>query len=237
MIVEFTNYSDAKAAYANITEDKPHWRLVRLSPKSYAIETADCHFPTRDNVTFVSNFEGEVIVSVFFNGRDNTLRAKYIFEMLQHTLSTFGAIKAFHSMPYQQGNVREIRVEYYDTRHADNAVRSLDLTQLGVSTCAINLKHIADFFNQSVVVSVDHHKPDVQFHDTTRPSVTGRSTVPFNDPAAAFGCRGGPYLSPGNDRSRHGRSDASGNHNQVDIARIQLGLDVRTTVSFSVMMA
>lgn len=55
--------------------------------------------------------------------------------------------------------------------------------------------------------------------------------MPFNDPAGTFGFPPSSYLtSPVNDRGRNGRYDATGNHNQVDIYRIQLGLDVRTTV-------
>jgi hypothetical protein len=84
------------------------------------------------------------------------------------------------------------------------------------------------------MVSVEHYQPDVPSQDSTDstcPSATGRSTVPFNDPAAAFNFPDGFYIpSPRNDRCRNGRYDAGGNHNQVEIYRIQLGLDVRTTV-------
>ena len=52
----------------------------------------------------------------------------------------------FHSMPYEQANVREIRVEYFDSRCAENAVRSLNETQLGVSTSALAREHIVDIF-------------------------------------------------------------------------------------------
>jgi hypothetical protein len=74
----------------------------------------------------------------------------------------------------------------------------------------------------------------VQPEDSTCPSATGRSYVPFNDPAAAFNISRSSYISsPSNGRGRNGRYDMGGNHNQVEIYRIQLGLDVRTTVSLS----
>lgn len=63
-----------------------------------------------------------------------------------------------------------------------------------------------------------------------QPSVTGRSTVPMNDPVynSTSGYYGPPPAGaappPG-----HGPGPAP-NHNQVDIMRIRRGLDVRTTV-------
>jgi hypothetical protein len=243
IIAGFTNYRDAEIAYANAQQDHPQWRLVRLSPKAFALNNEEAPYPGRVtgrvNVAHVSDFEGQLIVSVFFDGRDDSIKARPTFELLKQTLSTFGELKAFHSMPLQQGNVREIRVEYYDTRHAENAARSLfNQTPLGVSTPAIGPIFIADMFHQPVTVSVEHYKPDVQFQDNTCASATGRSTVPFNDPAATFNLPHSSYLSPpSNDRGRNTRYDLGGNHNQVEIYRIQLGLDVRTTVSLFIPLA
>lgn len=61
------------------------------------------------------------------------------------------------------------------------------------------------------------------------PSITGRSTVPMNDPvynpAAGF-------LAPASPPRPvyHSGSPSHSNHNQVDIERIRQGVDVRTTV-------
>ena len=64
-------------------------------------------------------------------------------------------------------------------------------------------------------------------------SVTGRSTIPFHDPANIIGYVHTPRsLLPIPHRGRGGRHDGGANHNQVDVDRIRLGLDVRTTVSF-----
>lgn len=63
-----------------------------------------------------------------------------------------------------------------------------------------------------------------------QPSVTGRSTVPMNDPVYNLesGYYGMPSAVPPPSPGRHAPPP---NHNQVDIMRIRLGLDVRTTVS------
>ena len=110
--------------------------MERLVPTQYASRREHTLLPVAEQFgsPFVSNYEGELIVSVYFNGDDDSLGAKTVFEVLQRTLSKFGEIKAFHSLPYQRTNVREIRVEYYDTRHAENAARSRNLNELDVST-------------------------------------------------------------------------------------------------------
>ena len=66
-------------------------------------------------------------------------------------------------------------------------------------------------------------------------SLTGRSTIPIDDPAGSLAY---PFTSRPTRHSHHsssphhrsGRYDVNGSHNQVDIGRIQRGLDVRTTV-------
>ena len=138
VVVGFTDYRDAKLAYANARYDHPQWRLVRLTPKAFVLNNEDAPFAGRVNVAQVSDFEGQLVVSVFFDGRDESIKARPTFELLKQTLRNFGELKAFHSMPLEQGNLREFRVEYYDTRHAENALRSLhNPTQLGVGISAI----------------------------------------------------------------------------------------------------
>jgi hypothetical protein len=146
LIFGFTDYRDAKHAYANAQQDHPEWRLVRLSPKAHALNSEESHVLGQRNVAFVSDFEGQITLFVYFNGRDDSIKARPTFELLKQTLSAFGEIKAFHSIPYERANVREIRVEYFDARCADNAVRSLNETQLGVSTSALAREHIVDIF-------------------------------------------------------------------------------------------
>lgn len=138
LVVGFTDYHDAKVAYLNAQQDHPEWQLVRLSPKAFVLNNDEFLSHGGVNVAHISDFEGQLIVCVYFNGRDDSIKARPTFELLKQALSTFGEIKAFHSMPYQQGNVREIRVEYYDTRHAENATRSLSQTRLGVSASTLN---------------------------------------------------------------------------------------------------
>ena len=65
-----------------------------------------------------------------------------------------------------------------------------------------------------------------------QPSITGRSTVPMNDPA--YNSLPAVHYMDYNRSAQGGFGHAPApNHNQVDIIRIRLGLDVRTTVSRS----
>lgn len=86
------------------------------------------------------------------------------------------------------------------------------------------------------MICVDPYTPDIGHpvqgitSPTMQPSYTGRSTVPINDPAGLYGYPPQFLSVPGNGYVR-GRFDSGGNHNQVDIQRIQHGADVRTTAS------
>jgi hypothetical protein len=63
-----------------------------------------------------------------------------------------------------------------------------------------------------------------------QPSVTGRSTVPMNDPV--YSSQSGYYgIAPDRQALQSNGHPSTPNHNQVDIMRIRLGADVRTTVS------
>jgi len=83
--------------------------------------------------TMVSDFEGQVIVTIFYDGRHHPYGADAL-RLLRQTLSTFGNVKAIHSLAPMQDHLREFRVEYYDTRAAQNAVASLKGAVIGVST-------------------------------------------------------------------------------------------------------
>jgi hypothetical protein len=149
LIFGFTDYRDAKRAYANAQQDNPEWRLVRLSPKAHALNSEESYVLGQRNLAYVSDFEGQITAVVYFNGRDDSIKAQPTFELLKQTLCAFGEIKAFHSIPYKQANLREIRVEYFDTRCAENAVRSLNETRLGVSTSALAREHVVDIFHRA----------------------------------------------------------------------------------------
>lgn len=73
-------------------------------------------------------------------------------------------------------------------------------------------------------------------HPYVELSPTGRSTIPIGDSAGDFGwlrrADGGfPYRARNEFGRRH--DTRPNNQNFVDIEKIRLGLDVRTTVSFS----
>lgn len=124
--VSFTDLRDSEKAFSTIQVRHATWRLARLSPKALS---------SSNDVALVSNFEGQVLVSVYFDGRDSSIQAHASYNALMETLGTFGNIKAFRSVRCQeQGNLREIRVEYYNSRNADLACRSLQKILVGVST-------------------------------------------------------------------------------------------------------
>ena len=129
--VGFTDTRDGKRAYSAAQHYHPEWNIVRLSPRAYAQNLKNTNLANSD-IPSVSDFEGQLILSVYFDGRDPNLTAGTVFQLLRQTLATFGEVKALHSMPHGQGNVRDFRVEYFDTRAAENACRSLNQALVGV---------------------------------------------------------------------------------------------------------
>ena len=128
--VGFTDYRDAEHAFMATKISRPDWRLTRLAPKAYALKKGD---GATTNAVRVTDFESQVVVSVFFNQHDPNIEAASTFQLVKQALSSFGDIKAIHSLPHEQGNVRDIRVEFFDTKAAFLAVQSLREVQLGVS--------------------------------------------------------------------------------------------------------
>ncbi len=143
VVVGFTNYRDARHAYMNIEVQNPSWQLNRLSPKSWACYGA-APTSSQTNVALVSDFEGQVILSVYFNGRDSSIKARPTVEFIKQTLAKHGHVKAFHTLAYRQNNVREIRVEYYDVLAAEKASGLLNNAQFDVRTTTTSCEHAAD---------------------------------------------------------------------------------------------
>ena len=74
----------------------------------------------------VSDYEGQAIVSVYYNGADpdNTpqISAAPVMKELKRLLTQCGELKAFHTLPPTQNHVREFRVEFYSADAVDVAL-------------------------------------------------------------------------------------------------------------------
>ncbi|EXJ80283.1 hypothetical protein A1O1_08425 [Capronia coronata CBS 617.96] len=209
--VSFADVRDAKKAFDVINSILPLARVFPLSPKGLATdEGKDPHQ--------VSDFEGQAIVTVYHNGHPGMPQTNVVpvIGEVKRLLSQCGDIKAFHSMAPTQRHLREFRVEFFNAGSVEIAKEVIN-------------------GNMGTVLDFEPYKPDIRAvvsaHGSPRSpreqlSITGRSTVPI-DPdydrlATAIqreALRTGRRLSP------------SINHNAVDIARIQAGIDVRTTAS------
>ncbi|KIX98125.1 uncharacterized protein Z520_06205 [Fonsecaea multimorphosa CBS 102226] len=162
--------------------------------------------------SLVSDYEGQIIVSIHYNGR--LIEAAPVVAEIKRLLLQCGEIKAFHSIPATRNEVREIRVEFYNADVVDVAKDVIRQTMVNGAVL-----DAATFQPDVLVVSEYNQEQEEQL------SVTGRSRVPF-DPELdriAYAIQ--------HDGLRHGRRlNQAMNHNAVDIARIQAGLDVRTTI-------
>ncbi|QSS62495.1 hypothetical protein I7I51_02232 [Histoplasma capsulatum] len=244
--VGFTDIRDAKNASEKVGRLHPEWRVRFLTAREYAQKFDP------SNSDLVSDFEGQVFASVFYDSSNPALDARVVSHSFKDLLETFGDIKAFHGLPSTQGNVDEFLIEFFDTRAADNVVSTLNGTS--VDECVLELKlhkpdmaepqtprhgsfESKDFFTSSDLV----HRRPYSRRSTTQMSPspyhelspTGRSIIPIDDHAAAMGWmpKGDDHFGfrPRHELNRHG-DPRSNNQNFVDIERIRCGVDVRTTI-------
>lgn len=132
VIVGFSNIRDAAEVEPYIRNVQPTWTVRRISPKQYAQQALG------SSSDMVTDYEAQLIVTLFYNGNQNRFLAIPVVNKLKQTLTTFGYLKAFHTLPAIQNHAREFRVEFDDTRSALNALVSLDLAVVDVGS--------ADFF-------------------------------------------------------------------------------------------
>lgn len=187
----------------------------------------------------VSNYEGQLKAQVLFNPQNMTLTARFVTSLIKATLARFGEVKAIQSIPSTVAHVKTYCIEFFDTRSAADACNVLNNKDIGVSRWAFawsinvlkNLQHdISIKLEPNRDDAVEPYVESLSHRYVEQPSVTGRSTVPMNDPVynSSSGYYGMPAARPALHPSGHGQTP---NHNQVDIMRIRLGADVRTTVS------
>ncbi|WEW61862.1 hypothetical protein PRK78_007359 [Emydomyces testavorans] len=236
--VAFTDCRDAKAAFDKIQKIYPTWFLQPLTAKEFASKLGNIH------VAKTSNYEGHIAASVYFNGHHPGADGRVLSHNFKNILEKFGDIKAFSTIPTEQNHVIDFMVEFFDIRAAENVASTLNGSS--VDGCILEIK----LYKPDLA---ENHRFDIERKDiceltATQPhgrhgsiigrpyvelSPTGRSTIPIGDPAGDY-----TWLRKADDgfsyRSRHelGRrhETRSNNQNYVDIEKIRLGLDVRTTI-------
>ncbi|KIW16923.1 hypothetical protein PV08_04113 [Exophiala spinifera] len=207
--VAFSDVRDARKAWDVATKLVPHTRVFSLFPRGVA---ADQGY----NPSHISDFEGQIILSVYYNGNPNfkQLEAAPIVAEIKRLLAQCGEVKAMHTLPSTQLHCRDFRVEFYDSAAVPVAKDVISGTIL----------------EGGVVLHAEAYSPDIVFQsdDVDAPfeqlSITGRSTVPVDEDYDRLA------YAITRDVLRNGRRLNNTNHNAVDIARIQSGMDVRTTI-------
>ncbi|KAK5289501.1 hypothetical protein LTR99_001470 [Exophiala xenobiotica] len=207
--VAFSDVRDAKKAWDVAAKLSPHTRIFPMAPRGVA---ADQGY----NPSHVSDFEGQLIVTVYYNGNPNfkQLEAAPIVAEIKRLLAQCGEVKAMHTLPSTQLHCRDFRVEYFDSQAVPCARDVISGTIL----------------EGGAVLHAEAYSPDIVFRadDLEAPfeqlSITGRSTVPVDEDYDRLA------YAITRDVLRNGRRLNNANHNAVDIARIQSGMDVRTTI-------
>ncbi len=145
IVITFHDVRDAKQAYALLDVHRPPASALQLyTPRDLAVHRGE------GNGQRVSLFEGQVLVQVFYN-QNERLSADHALSTIKTMLSQFGEVKAFHSIPSNQGNLREFRVEFHDLRAAarlidSTATQAQQLLNVSVSHLShINILTLAGF--------------------------------------------------------------------------------------------
>lgn len=234
---------DTAVVESYVRKVQPSWTVRRILPKQYARRTSNVPVDT------VTDHEAELVVNVFYDGNQNHVVARPVVTALKQTLATFGNLKAFHTLPPVQRHTRGFRIEFQDTRSAQNALVALNDAVIEVRTAALYFYPHTDLM-QDVLFTIELYQPDVPIRvpEVGQPvaqasppevpqvlSATGRSTVPAPAGYDSFDrvFLYGRYHPGSSSPHRRYREDVNGNHNQVVISRIEFGIDVRTTVSLT----
>ncbi|KAE8339352.1 hypothetical protein BDV24DRAFT_152897 [Aspergillus arachidicola] len=244
--VSFTDSREAKKAIEKVRLLRPEWRVFPLTAKEYVQHTE----PTL--LSDVSDYEGQLLVTVYYDSRNPTLNQHTVTRSLETIVTTFGDMKAFTPLPTGQENISEFHLEFFNTRDAENVMSTLNGSS--VEECILEVSSFKPDIEEKPrhTLLIPSPARDGLFRYETpclknaawtpsRPSCspfmelspTGRSTVPPGEHAGLMDWMSrageGVLLSPRRDINRFPELRVS-NQNAVDIERIRLGLDVRTTI-------
>ncbi|KAJ9612200.1 hypothetical protein H2200_003797 [Cladophialophora chaetospira] len=211
-IVSCSDIRDTRGAVGVAKSILPYATIMPCTGKTYAQELGK----DRD---LASDYEGQMIVRIHYNtvAIAPQVEAAPIIAEIKGLLAQCGELKAFHTIPATQHGQREIRVEFYD---ADSVYDAVKLIHKVVT-------------KDGSVLDARPYQPDVRApyvedDEIEQISITGRSRVPFDDEYARLANAIVPIYN--DDLHRGGRANQNMNHNAVDVARIQSGADVRTTI-------
>lgn len=79
-----------------------------------------------------SDYEGQLLVTVYFDGRNPNLNRHTVARSLETLAMTFGDIKSFTDVPTGQDNIGEFHLEFFNTRDAENVTTTLNGTLVDV---------------------------------------------------------------------------------------------------------
>ncbi|RJE21256.1 Meiosis protein MEI2 [Aspergillus sclerotialis] len=232
--VAFGDSREAQKAREKVHLEHPDWHVVPLTAREYA-QLAE---PSLLHLT--SDYEGQVLVIAFNTG----LNRNTVAHLVESTIVGFGDIKSFRPLRTPQDNSCEFLVEFYNSQAADNAVVALKGASVDGCTLQVLPYKPAESraYAQSAAISPvneerSHYEPPshprVLRTPQTELSPTGRSRVPSGEYAGLMDwmARSGERIrpSPQREASRYPEFRLA-NQNAVDVERIRLGLDVRTTI-------
>ncbi|PYH28712.1 putative meiosis protein MEI2 [Aspergillus neoniger CBS 115656] len=246
--VAFTDSREATKAIEKVKVLRPEWHISTIAPKEYVKHVEPSLLPQ------TSNYEGQLLVTVYYDGRNPNLNQHTVARSLETLSMTFGDLRSFTSLPTEQENIGEFHIEYFNTRDAENVLTTLNGTS--VDDCILDISLFRPDIEErkcelpftAETSSREEFPPaeEASFTKSTswtsvRPgrasfmelSPTGRSTVPPGEHASLIDwmSKAGERIFPSPRRELSRYPDLRmGSQNAVDIERIRLGLDVRTTI-------
>lgn len=249
--VAFSDSRDADWTRELIPRLEPKWRLIPITTREFAERV-------HADASKVSDYEGVVRANVYHDPRTSTLAPADMKNSLRSVLELLGEVISVDPVERCHPNIFEFQVEFYDIHAAEAAICSFNCVSFEVCVTALSPWGSTDCHVliltaalQGCVLEVLPHRPDVDARHV-RPSGVSRTSDPYsrtlNSRASRSSCLhpspAGFFNSPesdddtdsmtvvpgnGSPMPRHRGSRAAGNQ-IVDIERIRLGLDVRTTV-------
>ncbi|KAL4801735.1 hypothetical protein BDV18DRAFT_164780 [Aspergillus unguis] len=244
--VSFTDCRETMKAVEKVRLLRPEWRVSTLTPKKYVQQLDPAALPQ------TSDYEGQLLATVYYDSRNPGLNQQTVAQSLETLAMTFGDIKTFTPLLSRQKNLVEFHIEYFNTRDAENVMTTLNGTS--VDDCIVEVaffrpdveseanppprspcstKENVSCLDVSCQKDTSWSSPRASRAPYMELSPTGRSTIPSGEHVGLMDwmTRAGERIlpSPRREVSRYPDLRLT-NQNAVDVERIRLGLDVRTTI-------
>lgn len=125
--VAFTDSRETRRAIEKVRLLRPEWRVSPITVKEYVNYTEPL------NASQASDYEGQLLVTVYYDGRNPSLNKCTVARSLEALFMTFGDIKEFTNLPTGQEHISEFHVEFFNTRDAENVISTLNGSSVDVS--------------------------------------------------------------------------------------------------------